>query len=235
MSVKVVLFDLDGTLLPMDQDVFIKTYLGMLVKSIAPFGYDPKLLADTIMMGTADMVKNNGEKTNECRFWDRFTSVFGEDALADMPLFNEFYEKEFDKVSSVCGFEPMAAEAVKEIKKLGYRVSLATQPAFPMMATERRIKWAGLSKEDFELVTTYESSRFCKPNLSYYMDITDALGVSPEECLMVGNDVSEDMITEKLGMKVFLLTDYLINKNGEDIEKYPHGNLSDLVEFVKKL
>ena len=235
MSVKVVLFDLDGTLLPMDQDVFIKTYLGMLVKSIAPFGYDPKLLADTIMMGTADMVKNNGEKTNECRFWDRFTSVFGEDALADMPLFNEFYEKEFDKVSSVCGFEPMAAKAVKEIKKLGYRVSLATQPAFPMMATERRIKWAGLSKEDFELVTTYENSRFCKPNLSYYMDITDALGVSPDECLMVGNDVSEDMITEKLGMKVFLLTDYLINKNGEDIEKYPHGNLSDLVAFVRSL
>ena len=233
MSVKVVLFDLDGTLLPMDQDVFIKTYLGMLVKSIAPFGYDPKLLADTIMMGTADMVKNNGEKTNECRFWDRFTSVFGEDALADMPLFNEFYEKEFDKVSSVCGFEPMAAEAVKEIKKLGYRVSLATQPAFPMMATERRIKWAGLSKEDFELVTTYESSRFCKPNLSYYMDITDALGVSPEECLMVGNDAHEDTCIEALGVPVFLITQDLLNRHNRDISGYPQGDLNDLLRFVE--
>ena len=32
------------------------------------------------------------------------------------------------------------------------------------------------------------------------------LNVSPEECLMVGNDVSEDMIAETIGMKVFLIT-----------------------------
>ena len=213
--IKVVLFDLDGTLLPMDQDVFIKTYFGMLVKNIAPHGYSPELLVDTIWKGTVDMVGNDGEKTNECRFWDRFASVFGEEALNDMPLFDEFYEKEFDKVQVSCGFDPMAAKAVAEIKKMGFRVALATQPAFPMAATRRRIKWAGLSKDDFELVTTYENSRFCKPSLGYYRDIVSALGVTPDECLMVGNDVSEDMITESLGMKVFLLTPCLINKKGE--------------------
>lgn len=235
MSIKVVLFDLDGSLLPMDQDIFIKTYFGMLVKKIAPCGYSPELLVDTIWKGTVDMVKNDGGKTNEECFWDRFVSVFGEASLKDMSLFDEFYEKDFDKVKDSCGFDPMAAVAVAEIKKMGYRVALATQPAFPMAATERRIKWAGLSKDDFELVTTYENSRFCKPSLDYYRDIVEVLGVSPEECLMVGNDVSEDMITEKLGMKVFLLPACLINKNDEDIDKYPHGNLSDLVEFVKSI
>lgn len=233
--IKVVLFDLDGTLLPMDQDVFIKTYFGMLVKNIAPHGYAPELLVDTIWKGTADMVGNDGEKTNECRFWDRFSSAFGEESLNDMPLFDEFYEKEFDKVQVSCGFDPMAAKAVGEIKKMGYRVALATNPVFPMAATERRIKWAGLSKDDFELVTTYENSRFCKPSLDYYRDIVSVLGVSPEECLMVGNDVSEDMITENLGMKVFLLTPCLINKKGEDIDKYPHGDLSQLLEFIRSL
>lgn len=233
--IKVVLFDLDGTLLPMDQDVFIKTYFGMLVKNIVPHGYAPELLVDTIWKGTTDMVGNNGEKTNECRFWDRFSSAFGEESLNDMPLFDEFYEKEFDKVQVSCGFDPMAAKAVGEIKKMGYRVALATNPVFPMAATERRIKWAGLSKDDFELVTTYENSRFCKPSLDYYRDIVSVLGVSPEECLMVGNDVSEDMITESLGMKVFLLTPCLINKKGEDIDKYPHGDLSQLLEFIRSL
>ena len=233
--IKVVLFDLDGSLLPMDQDVFIKTYFGMLVKKIAPCGYSPELLVDTIWKGTVDMVGNNGEKTNECRFWDRFTSAFGEESLKDLPLFDEFYEKDFDKVSSSCGFDPSAATAVSEIKKMGYRVALATNPVFPMAATERRIKWAGLSKDDFELVTTYENSRFCKPNLDYYRDIVSVLGVSPEECLMVGNDVGEDMITEKLGMKVFLLTNCLINKENKDISVYPNGDLSDLVEFVKSI
>ena len=33
MSIKAVLFDLDGTLLPMDQDTFIKAYLGGMAKS----------------------------------------------------------------------------------------------------------------------------------------------------------------------------------------------------------
>ncbi len=233
--IKVVLFDLDGSLLPMDQDIFIKTYFGMLVKKIAPHGYSPDLLVDTIWKGTVDMVNNDGEKTNECRFWDRFVSVFGEESLKDMPLFDEFYENDFDKVSSSCGFDPMAATAVSEIKKMGYRVTLATNPVFPMAATERRIKWAGLSKDDFELVTTYENSRFCKPNLNYYRDIVSALGVSPEECLMVGNDALEDMITENLGMKVFLLTKCLINKENKDISVYPNGDLSDLVEFVKSI
>jgi FMN phosphatase YigB (HAD superfamily) len=39
MSLKAVLFDLDGTLLPMDMDKFIKTYFGGLAKRMAPFGY----------------------------------------------------------------------------------------------------------------------------------------------------------------------------------------------------
>ena len=52
---------------------------------------------------------------------------------------------------------------------------------------------------------------------------------------MVGNDVSEDMVAEKLGMKVFLITDCLLNKNGEDISHYPQGNFEDLLKFIENL
>lgn len=41
-----ILFDLDGTLLPMDQDVFVRDYFGHLAKKVAPFGYDPKDLPE---------------------------------------------------------------------------------------------------------------------------------------------------------------------------------------------
>ena len=50
--------------------------------------------------------------------------------------------------------------------------------------------------------------------------------------MMVGNDVSEDMITQNIGMKVFLITRDLINKNNEDINKYPNGTLIDLLNYV---
>ena len=118
---------------------------------------------------------------------------------------------------------------------MGYRVALATTPMFPSIATESRIHWAGLELEDFEIFTTYENYHFCKPNLNYYREVIEKLGVKPEECLMVGNDVGEDMITEELGMKVFLLPADLINKVEKDTSQYPQGDLTDLLKFIEGL
>lgn len=118
---------------------------------------------------------------------------------------------------------------------MGFRVALATNPIFPAVATESRVRWAGLEPDDFELYTTYENSKFCKPNPGYYSEIIKKLKCSAEECLMVGNDVTEDMIAEKLGMKVFLLTDCLINKENKDITSYPCGSFDELIEYVNSL
>ena len=52
---------------------------------------------------------------------------------------------------------------------------------------------------------------------------------------MVGNDVQEDMVAATLGMKVFLLTDCLINKEGKDIQEYPHGGFEELRKYLKEL
>ena len=235
MKLTTVLFDLDGTLLPMDQDVFVKSYFGGLARKLAPRGYDGESLVKAIWTGTAAMVKNNGDVTNEEAFWNVFVSVLGERVKEDIPLFDDFYRNEFNDTAKVCGFDVRADETVKYIKSKGLRVALATNPLFPPEATEARIKWAGLDKNDFELVTTYDNSRFCKPNLKYYESILEHLRVSAENCLMVGNDVGEDMITEKLGMKVFLLTDNLINKSSEDITRYPHGSFDELRAFVDRL
>jgi len=233
MIFKVVLFDLDGTLLPMDQDVFVKDYFGRMAKKLAPYGYDPNLLVKAIYAGMGAMTSNDGSMSNEEAFWNVFASVLGERVRNDIGLFDEYYRNEFQQVKTVCGFEPMAAETVAKIKGKGFRVALATNPLFPSIATESRIRWAGMEPEDFELVTTYENSKYCKPNTKYYLDIVEALGVKPEECLMVGNDVTEDMITETLGMKVFLLTADLINKDDKDISVYPQGDFKDLLDYIE--
>lgn len=235
MRITTVLFDLDGTLLPMDQDVFVKDYFGRIAAKLAPQGYDPKKLVETIWHGTGAMVKNNGSKTNEEAFWQLAISVYGHQIVKDKHFFDEFYEEEFDKIKAVCGYHPAAAEIVHGLKEKGYRVVLATNPIFPARATQWRIQWAGLKPEDFELYTTYENSRYCKPNLDYYRDILKQFDVSAEECLMVGNDVGEDMIAAQLGMRVFLLTDCMINKDNEDISCYPHGGFEELSVFLDSL
>ena len=134
-----------------------------------------------------------------------------------------------------CGYTPKAAEVIQTVKAGGIRVVLATNPIFPAIATQKRIAWAGLSPDDFELYTTYENSRHSKPNPDYYRDILTEIGLSPEECVMVGNDVSEDMIAQTLGMKVFLLTDCIINKYQKDISVYPRGDFDALITFIKEI
>lgn len=235
MAITAVLFDLDGTLLPMDQEVFVKDYFSRIAAMLAPHGYDPKKLVDTIWRGTGVMVKNNGSQSNETAFWEFAESVYGEQILKDKHCFDEFYEIEFDKVKAVCGYHPAAAELVRSLQQRSCRVVLATNPIFPARATQWRIQWTGLTPEDFELYTSYENSRFCKPNPAYYQDILDQLGLPAESCLMVGNDVSEDMVAAKLGMKVFLLTDCLINKENADISQYPHGDFDALARFIDTL
>ncbi len=235
MSIKAVLFDLDGTLLPMDQDTFIKAYMGGLVKKLAPHGYNPEEVGKALYAGTKAMTANDGTNTNEVVFWNAFTEILGEKVREDMPIFDDFYRNEFQEVKNICGFLPEAAQTVAKLKEMGYRVALATTPMFPSIATESRIRWAGMEPEDFEVFTTYENYHFCKPSLNYYKEVIEKLGVKPEECLMVGNDVGEDMVTEELGMKVFLMPADLINKVGKDISKYPQGDLDELLAYVERI
>ena len=232
MSIKAVLFDLDGTLLPMDQDIFVKAYFKGLATKLAPHGYDPDQLIKGVWAGTEAMIRNDGQKTNEEAFWELFAGLFGAQVREDEVHFDAYYHEGFQKVKEVCGFAPKAAEVVHMLREKGIRVALATNPIFPAIATESRIRWAGLEPEDFEIYTTYENCSYCKPNLAYYKEILNRMKLAPEDCLMVGNDVGDDMVTKELGMKVFLLTDCLINKTEEDISMYPNGDFDALARFL---
>ncbi len=235
MSITTVLFDLDGTLLPMDQDLFIQTYLQALCRKLAPLGYDPKAVAAAIWQGTAAMVRNDGSRPNEQVFWHSFCGTFGEKALEDLPVFEDFYRKEFQQVASVCGFEPEVRQLIHRLKERGLRLVLATNPIFPAVATHSRVRWAGLQPEDFAHITTYENSSFCKPNPLYYREILDKLGLRPEECVMVGNDATEDVAAARLGLPVFLLTPCLIQKEGVAMDHLPRGGFPELKNWLDNL
>jgi len=235
MKLTTILFDLDGTLLPMDQEVFIKAYIKGLCVKTAPLGYDPQKLSEALWTGTGAMVKNNGSARNEEVFWKVFSDMFGKAALSDRPVFDEFYRNEFQQVKESCGFDVRSGKLIDRLKTKGYRLILATNPLFPKVATHSRVRWAGIQPEDFALITTYENASFCKPNPKYYEEILRKLELDPAECLMVGNDVDEDMIAGKLGMRVFLLTDCLINRRMQDISVYPNGSFEALEAYIDML
>ena len=228
MAIKTVFFDLDGTLLPMDQEKFIEDYIRRLCMYLAPHGYDPKAVADALWKGTAAAVVNDGSVTNEKRFWQVFSALLGEKILSDAPVFDRFYREEFPKVKESAGFNPKAKGLIESLKARGIGCVLATNPVFPAAATYHRIRFAGLEVEDFRFVTTFENSSFCKPNPDYYRELLTKLDLKAEECLMVGNDAHEDTAAAKAGLEVFLLTDCLINSKGHDIAAFPHGDWAAL-------
>ena len=236
MSIKAVLFDLDGTLLPMDLKVFFGTYFKLLTAKLAPYGYeDPKALVKTMWQGVDKVCENDGKRKNSEVFWEYFASVYGESVKDHIPIIDRFYLEEFDAVKTVCGYNPDANKAVKELKGKGLKCVIATKPIFPIQAITKRMEWAGLDENDFEFCTSYDLCSFCKPQKEYFEEIASNLGISPAECLMVGNDVDDDMPAEKCGMKVFLLTNDLINKDNKDISSYRQGDFEDLIEYVNEL
>lgn len=62
MSIRHILFDLDGTLLPMVQDEFVKYYMPLLARSYINEGVsvDPKKFIGAVWAGYEAMVKKTG-------------------------------------------------------------------------------------------------------------------------------------------------------------------------------
>ena len=230
------MFDLDGTLLPMDQNKFLKGYFGLLTEKMVKSGYDAATFMKALLAGTDAMVTNDGSMTNEALFWRVFGKFYAEGELPPITLFDEFYAEDFPKTKAFCGYDPRPRKIVDAVKEKGLLSVLATAPAFPAIATETRMGYVGLTPADFSLYTTYENSTYCKPSEGYYREVLEKIGYAPEECLMVGNDVTDDIVPAKaVGMKTFLLTDYLINKINADIGVYAHGGYDELLRFIEAL
>ncbi len=235
MSIKAILFDLDGTLLPISQEVFTKHYFTALAGKLQTVGYEPQKFLKTLNFGVRAMLYNNGTVSNEEVFWHIFTSEYGKVSRQSEKIFEEFYENEFRKLKIYSKENPDSRKVLDLCHKKKFKTVLATNPVFPEVAVKERLSWNGMALSDFEFVTTYTNSRFCKPEQGYYLDIAEMLGVEPRECLMVGNDVSDDMPAKDTGMSVFLLTDCLLNAEPKDLERYPSGGFAELIKFIDEL
>lgn len=71
--------------------------------------------------------------------------------------------------------------------------------------------------------------------MKYYEEIITKQGLKADRCIMIGNNVNEDMIVEAIGIDTFLLTDCLINPDNKDISHYKKRTMDDLYEFIKSL
>ena len=235
MKYQAILFDLDGTLLPMDEPRFVRALVHGMVKCLDDDLSKFASIALGLQASLRHVIANDGGCTNKqafVRYYDEHKDEIGVHVTLDIT--EQYYSTEFAQaVQDTCGCDPEAAELVAYLKQTGTPMVVATNPFFPRVATFTRIKRAGLDPSDFAEITTYEDYHYCKPNLQYYKELFARTGLNPAKCLMVGNNVDEDMIARHLGCEVFLVTRNLINAKNADISEFKHGSLRDLLHFLQ--
>lgn len=233
--VTTVLFDLDGTLLPMDKEVFLKQYFGLVAQRFREL-ISPRYILQYLAAATEAMIADsNPNKTNQQAFLEHFLPLAGHGEETLMPVFNDFYSREFTTLIAFTNPTPHAPMILDQLCRRGIDLVLASNPIFPSPATRERMRWAGVLDYPWSLITTYEDSHFCKPNPLYYQEILDKLGKQPKECLMVGNDTDEDLPAATLGMRTYLVTDCLIDSGKSPYRPDARGTLVELGNYIQEL
>lgn len=227
---KAILFDLDGTLLNIDIDKFIKSYFRSLCEHLKDF-VDPNTFAQNLWASTGAMVENNNPHlTNKEAFLKHFYTWMKYPHEQVWPLIDDFYEHIFPTLQGDSGPYPEIADLFAYLKKQDVKLVLATNPIFPRTAIIHRLKWSQLNPEDFALITSYEIMHYTKPNPKYYLEVAEMINVPPQNCLMIGNDYDLDILpAAACGMKTFYVDTSCTRL---DLQK-ACGNLAHLLPYIQ--
>ncbi len=204
-KIRALLFDLDDTLLINDMETFGRQYFKALVAKVQRF-CPPQVFLPALDAATRAMWYNDGQDgTNAEVFAREFFGRVGYKPEELMPVFEEFYAREFESLRQYTSVDPEARPLMKLAFARGYQVAISTQPMFPLSAIRARLRWAEVGAEEFpyNYITSYEVMSACKPHPHYFATLVERLGRKPEECLMVGDSVESDMAAGRYGLKTF--------------------------------
>lgn len=222
-----VLFDLDGTLLDLDLDAFLRRYFRALGQPVAAIVGDDEAagVIRAILGSTGAMSLPHPGRTNQEVFYADLLARTGLDLEEHWATFDRFYDEVFPTLGDGCLPRPGARQTVERALDLGLRVAVATNPIFPRKAIDHRVAWAGLDDLALPLVTSYEIMHACKPSPEYFEETALMLGVDPSDCMMVGDDAGLDMPASATGMSTFFVGP----------ETAPPGHLSGTFEELADL
>jgi FMN phosphatase YigB (HAD superfamily) len=232
-SIRAILFDLDGTLLHNDMNVFLPHYFEMLAARVAHLVPTDEFM-DRLMQASETMMANDGRATNESVFAASFYPLAGHSHQELEPIFLDFYANDYPRLKRLTKPKPEARRVVQQAFDLGYDVVVATNPLFPAIATQHRLEWAGIADLPFRLVTSYENSRAAKPNLLYFEQILETLGHPAEAALVVG-DEDMDMVAGHLGCLTFLVPGPRTELSPTTPQPVYRGTLEEVGELLESL
>ena len=229
---KCVLFDLDGTLLPIDTVKHIKEYFVEIRKYFETHGFAGDEFFAVFMSAVRSMTKSTGEDTIERVFWQEMENAIPGIKERLSPALDDFYKNHFPALSRNAYSDGAARELIELCHSQKLDCVIATSPFFPRVAIVERLSWCGLSPDDFVYMTGYEDSKYAKPNPKYFAEILDRLSLRADECIVIGNDARDDLAAESVGLSVFLIERDLLNIKGVDLSDKKVGSVEECKQFI---
>lgn len=234
-SIDAVLFDLDGTLLRVQMAEFIPRYIEGLAVHCREYA-EPKKFARVMLGAIRGLIRDvsDGSLTNEQRVYSTLQEQLSIPETVLRDSFQRFAATGLDSLQELVHPIPIVRKILTECQRQGVPLVLATNPVFPEFMIQARLQWGGLSDIPFQHLTSFENSRHCKPQAGYFREIADRLEVAPERCLMVGNDTSHDLAAVSVGMKVFLVDTWIVER---EVAVWPcehRGDHAELYRFLQQ-
>lgn len=206
--VKAILFDMDGTLVDDSMDTFLPSYFAALTKKLASVVAPDKFIAQLQASTRAMVASNDPTCTMADAFAADFFSKIGVPREILTPLIDDFYAREYPQLRAFVKPISRARDLVARAIQRGHPIVIATMPVFPRTAIRQRMEWGHIADFPYALVTDYETMHASKPNPAYYREIAALIGCAPADCVMIGNEVQNDILPAKrAGMKTFWVTD----------------------------
>lgn len=210
--IKAVLLDLDDTLLRIDTDLFIRSYLETLAAFVSAHYRDtaPDTFKRAITGAARATIRDLDPARGNAAVMSAAIAEATNIAPAEIDaLMIEFYQGEYAELGG--GATPVdgAASLIEHLIGIGLTVVIATNPLFPRAAILGRLAWAGIDteKSPLSLITSLDNMHFTKPNPHYYEEILARIGIEADDALMVGDSLENDLIpAAKAGLSTFWIT-----------------------------
>jgi len=231
-NVQAVLFDLDGTLVDVDMNRFIPSYLQKLTGRMSGQASQSRAIR-AFHKAVAEMFANtDAARTLEAILFEVLLSELAIAAEEYTESLACFCEQDLETLRPLVEGHPLSSKLIASCQARGWRVVLATNPIFPREVVDARIAWGGLDGGLFHHVTAYETAHYCKPNPAFFEELLELLQLPAEACLMIGNDPLHDLSAGQVGMQTCLLTPWKVNRPGTRFKADWQGSHEELLNLI---